>query len=228
MHLTLTSARPHQRLFRKFLAKDLISLADCRHESGVNLLSELINDIRLYTRWAHLHDFRSMLQISVQSKTCAKTYVMLSVCLESGLSTHQSLPPSVPWVDVKRPLSGAVNLGLVDLVQLLYKVRATSNAELYALSIDTLLRTRVEQQSMSELQDFLEEAASTPRTLQDLCRLKVSHLIGCRADRKHRALALNLPMSLTRQVLFQDILHPDGVTYPWHVAADWLMDEQVE
>nr|KAG5693737.1 hypothetical protein BaRGS_002120 [Batillaria attramentaria] len=73
-------------------------------------------------------------------------------------------------VFVNAVIDGAVNLGLVDLVQLLYNVGATSNAELYALSIDTLLRTRVEQQSMSELQDFLEEAASTPRTLQDLTK----------------------------------------------------------
>ena len=71
-----------------------------------------------------------------------------------------------------------------------------------------------EQQASDEalkaemVQDYLTCLSTSPRSLVSYCTIAVSDAIGCGPDRKSRALALSIPMSMIRKVLFYDILYP--------------------
>lgn len=154
----------------------------------------------------------SLLQKAVRS-ACNREE-MVRLCIRSGISTREfcnescsgnSLPVVVS-VGLDRPLKEATYNGQLSLVKLLYQSGATSNEELYRLKTDGSLKTRLETQGRGDIVQYLEQAASSPRSLQDLCRLRVSHLIGCRPGRAQRIQSLPLTLIVRDLVSFNDIL----------------------
>nr|KAG5703054.1 hypothetical protein BaRGS_016215 [Batillaria attramentaria] len=101
--------------------------------------------------------------------------------------------------------------GMVDLVNLLYQTGATCSAEMRRLMTRPQIGVYdivgdADSEVLAGVHRYLEDVVSRPRRLLDLCRLELSRIIGCRADRKERALSLGLPLELTRVVLFYDVL----------------------
>ncbi|PVD33491.1 hypothetical protein C0Q70_04747 [Pomacea canaliculata] len=59
---------------------------------------------------------------------------------------------------------------------------------------------------MKEMLDFLKQAATQPRSLKSLCRLTVSHALGCGTRREEKVTCLPVPQRLQQYILFRDIL----------------------
>ena len=153
----------------------------------------------------------SLLLEAVQS-VCNKEE-MVRLCIRSGISTREFCYKScsgdclhVNRLGTYRSLKQAVRNGQLPLVKLLYQSGASSNKEVYHLKTNGVLRTRLERQGRGDIVEYLEQAASSPRSLQDLCRLRVSHLIGCRPERAQRIESLPLPPLMRDLVNFSDIL----------------------
>ncbi|KAK7495651.1 hypothetical protein BaRGS_00013098 [Batillaria attramentaria] len=139
---------------------------------------------------------------------------MLRVCIEAGVATHQVKN----FTSARRASSFLVTFTvrgrLFEEAHLLYKAGAATNAEMYQLLTNLQLQLHLKNKGEDKLIDFIHDAATNPRSLQDLCRLSVSHQIGSCADRKQRALSLELPMFLINQVLLYDILYPEDCSSP--------------
>ena len=130
-------------------------------------------------------------------------YQMLLKCLEAGCSNLLCGSEIIP-----NPMDIAVRLGLLPLIRLFYQTGATSNAALRSMHLSLENDSENEpKRNAAEVKSFFRQVAETPRSLNNLCCVSLSRLIGCRADRKQRALGLGLPVSLTRKVLFVDDLY---------------------
>ncbi|KAK7090778.1 hypothetical protein V1264_010534 [Littorina saxatilis] len=152
---------------------------------------------------------RTLLQEAVQSS--ANREKMVTLCITTGVSTHeQSLYNTYQlrsyWNSTYSAMKRVLWNGQFPLVKLLYMSGATSNEELHQLKSDQNLRTRLQGQGRMDIVSYFDHAASTPRKLQDLCRLHVSHLIGCRPGRDDRLESLPLPSIVKDLVRFKDIL----------------------
>ncbi|KAK7090779.1 uncharacterized protein [Littorina saxatilis] len=143
----------------------------------------------------------SLLQIAVVSSGDREK--MVRFCIGSGVSTHEQ-PSGQALHD--SAMKTALWNGQLPLVQLLYMSGATSNEELHRLKSDKNLRTRLQGQGRTDIVSYLDHAASTPMTLQDLCRLRVSHLVGCLPGRNDRIESLPLTTITKDLVRFRDIL----------------------
>ena len=88
---------------------------------------------------------------------------------------------------------------------LLYETGAVSNKELFLLASASNERG-ISVRPHTKIADFVSTAASNPRSLQNLCGLKISRLLGTGADRRTRAEKLGLPSLLMDAVLFKDAI----------------------
>ncbi|KAK7108468.1 uncharacterized protein [Littorina saxatilis] len=135
---------------------------------------------------------------------------MVKLCIEFGLSTHMTTCTctsahgcSVCW---DCPIKTALNNGQMPLVKLLYQAGACSNKQLFRCKENADLRNQLQGQGRQDIVEYLDHAATTPRILQDLCRLQVSHLIGCHPDRVERVMSLDMPWPAKDLINFNDVL----------------------
>ncbi|KAK7478230.1 hypothetical protein BaRGS_00030488 [Batillaria attramentaria] len=180
-------------LFCTFVDKDPIDLSRVQGQITGTLFSTIV------TLLAHHTSYR--LRARIDRRMTHDLTIMLRKCIEAGLSTQPYSYTNGPFVET--PLSVAVRTRNLDLVKLLYRLGAVSNKELHEASHNEMFVMFLDKNK--ELREYVDLKASNPRGLQDLCCLSVSRYIGCRADRKHRALSLDLPMHLVEQVLFYDV-----------------------
>ena len=133
---------------------------------------------------------------------------MVKLCIEAGLSTHVPPRTSQNWSLMfdPSPMETALHNGQLPLVKLLHKAGACSNGELFRLQHDPVLKTRLKGQGRQDILQYLDTAATTPRSLQDLCRLQISHLLGCRPGRPERVMSLGGPWPVRHLINFEDIL----------------------
>ncbi|XP_070183742.1 uncharacterized protein [Littorina saxatilis] len=135
---------------------------------------------------------------------------MVKLCIEFGFSTHiktctctSAHGCSVCW---DCPMKTALSNGQMPLVKLLHKAGACSNRQLFRCKENADLRNRLQGQGRHDIVEYLDHAAATPRALQDLCRLQVSHLIGCRPGRVERVMSLDMPWPAKDLINFEDVL----------------------
>ena len=133
---------------------------------------------------------------------------MVKLCIEAGLSTHVPPRTSQNWSFMydRSPMETALCNGQLPLVKLLHKAGACSNGELFRLQHDPELKTRLKGQGRQDILQYLDTAATTPRSLQDLCRLQISHLLGCRPGRPERVMSLGGPWPVRHLINFEDVL----------------------
>ena len=128
---------------------------------------------------------------------------MVLLCIKAGVSTHQqaddlcisSVEIALNWCYFS-PLS---------TIKGLFESGACSHDELRRLKNDTNIKIRLETRNQTRILQFMEEAARTPRSLQNLCRLLVSHLIGCWPGRENRILSLPVPQCVKDFLMFADL-----------------------
>ena len=107
------------------------------------------------------------------------------------------------------PMRRAIEFGQLRIAKMLYASGACSNREIHALSASPFTRERLDEFELRDVATFLADVSSNPRSLTDLCALKVSHLIGCGPRREDRAARAGLPPPLCRLVLQAHVIHPD-------------------
>lgn len=143
----------------------------------------------------------TLLNYAVQSS--GNKVTMLRLCLGAGLSTRQrQLAP-----DINSPVRQAVKDHQFPLVRLLHESGACSNSELYQLKTDATLRGQLERQGHGELSLYVDQTASNPLPLQNLCRLAVASCIGCRPGRRDRVASLDVPWCVKDYLCFTDFHH---------------------
>ena len=137
---------------------------------------------------------------------------MVKLCIATGVSTRALSSTCcngalVRFQDPGRPsvMRRALEIAQLPIVRLLYKSGATSNEELYRLKSKRSLRARLRERGRRDVIQYLKALASNPRSLRDICRLRVSHLIGCRPGRARRLESLPLPHVIRDLVSFSDI-----------------------
>ena len=139
----------------------------------------------------------SILCTALQSDENTEEMVLL--CIKAGVSTHQQADNSFMTRALHRsppPLS---------MIKALFESGVCSHNELRRLKNDTDIKMRLETRNQTKILQFMEEAARTPRSLQNLCRLSVSHLIGCWPGRENRILSLPVPQCVKDFLMFADL-----------------------
>ena len=195
----VTTNRPD--LFEKVIESDVLDLSQvimscsCHQHSCRHILNDIV--VQFVTMNA---GYGRDLEDSVS---------VLSKAIEWGLATHESHFCTLsPWRPFSLPF--AVEQGLLDLLKLLYRSGGATNAQLTILSRRPEYQA-VDKQTFSEnpgrvkVNEYLRQAARHPRRLLDLCIFRVSHLIGCRADRKLRL--AGLPNPIADELLFKTVIH---------------------
>lgn len=153
-------------------------------------------------------DDESLLQMAVLSNDNREEMVRL--CITSGVSTHQpcnddsSSMSHASW-SIRSPMRIALHSGQITIIKLLHESGSCSNRELYHLKTDPELRSRLENQGRGDIVLYLDTVAATPRTLHNLCRLTVSHIIGCSPGRNERIKSLPVPEVVKNSILFKDL-----------------------
>ena len=145
---------------------------------------------------------RSILCTAVQSYENREEMVLL--CIKAGVSTHQQADDSF-----MSPMENALNWLYspppLSTIKALFESGACSYNELRRLMNNTYIKMRLETRIQTKILQFMEEAARTPRSLQNLCRLSVSHLIGCWPGRENRILSLPVPQCVKDFLMFADL-----------------------
>lgn len=154
----------------------------------------------------------NLLQLAVSSVSNREE--MVKLCIEVGLSTFEprleNSNPRYTYCMLYRSstLKQALNNGQMPLVKLLHISGAASNAELVRLKNDQGLIGQLSRQGRGDIIQYIQDAACTPRSLKDLCRLRISHLLGCQPGRKERIKSLPVPRLAKDFIRFRDILKP--------------------
>lgn len=188
------------KLFCELVAMDRVSLTDV--VTGQNLLTSVVDTLHSVVKYrAYLPLTSSLKGMFISSLDGKRLRVILRKCVEVGMSSLQADSSR----SSRSPFSAAVNWGMLEMVRLFYNLGATTNKELHMLFTDAKLQTHLEEEQWNEVRSLLDFLACKPRSLKDLSRLVISRQIGCCADRKHKVLCLNLPLSLTRYILFCDV-----------------------
>ena len=145
---------------------------------------------------------RSILCTAIQSYENREEKVLL--CIKAGVSTHQQADDSF-----MSPMENALNWLYspppLSTIKALFESGACSHDELRRLKNDTDIKMRLETRNQTKILQFMEEAARTPRSLQNLCRLSVSHLIGCWPGRENRILSLPVAQCVKDFLMFTDL-----------------------
>jgi hypothetical protein len=188
-----------QDLMRTFCAKGLMRFVD--RSSVRRALFELVESL-CFEMW--------VVEEEIVLPDTATKYRFLLRCFELGLGLQLPREPSSYTLNLSTNcLHLAVCEGVLPVVRLFYNTGVLTEAAAYDL-LQQMEREEWKKPlwNTAQVMEFLEEVSSTPRTLTSLCCVAVSDSLGCHEDRKTRALSLGLPLRLTRQVLFLDVLCP--------------------
>ncbi|XP_025087290.1 ankyrin-3-like [Pomacea canaliculata] len=140
--------------------------------------------------------------------------------IKIGVSTHQpaitdntkthSLSGSVQ-ASTRSPTQRAFEKKYVRAFEILVESGASSNRELFDLNTryQVELSTRDKTSAETQMLDILNHAASQPRSLKSLCRLTVSHALGCCSRRTAKVKSLPLPSALQDYIQFCDVFTTD-------------------
>ncbi|KAK7469873.1 hypothetical protein BaRGS_00036093 [Batillaria attramentaria] len=143
--------------------------------------------------------FKNILYEAVCS--CSNREEVVRLCILSGVSTYQR---SVK-VTFFSPMTRALQTGQLPLVRLLHESGSISNSELHLLKNDADITVQLERQRRQDIVQYVNQAASNPASLQHLCRLTVSHLVGCRPGRQDRVASLPVPWCVQEYLSFADL-----------------------
>ncbi|PVD33484.1 hypothetical protein C0Q70_04740 [Pomacea canaliculata] len=141
---------------------------------------------------------------------------LLKFLVQTGITTYQPalteaartrMAVSASVYSTPSPTQAAFKVEDVQALKLLVESGASNNRELFELSLKyekkiVTNKTRVK----TEMMDILKHAASQPRSLKSLCRLTVSHALGCGTRREEKVTCLPVPQRLQQYILFHDIL----------------------
>ncbi|PVD33399.1 hypothetical protein C0Q70_04655 [Pomacea canaliculata] len=122
--------------------------------------------------------------------------------IERGISTYQpaltetfSIPSQSGSIHVstRSPTQRAFEKKFVKAFEMLVESGASSNRELFELSTryQVELSSRDKTGAETQMLDIVNHAASQPRSLKSLCRLTVSHALGCDRRRMDRVKSLH-------------------------------------
>ncbi|PVD33492.1 hypothetical protein C0Q70_04748 [Pomacea canaliculata] len=112
------------------------------------------------------------------------------------------------------PTERAVQKRHISAVKLLIQSGASSNSELFRLNTEYQVKMAVLADTNNDVRELLEvlsKAASEPHSLQSLCRLSVSHWLGCGPGRADKLKSLKIPSSLKNLISFCDLLSTEFV-----------------
>ena len=140
--------------------------------------------------------------------------------IQSGISTHQAVVSESLLASLKErnadvdeefssPMRRAVEKGQLRIAKMLYASGACSNREIHELNTFPTTGARLEKLRCHDILKFLDDISSQPRSLRDLCSLKVSHLIGCGVGREDRVVRAGLPPPVRRRVLLEHVTDPE-------------------
>ena len=143
--------------------------------------------------------------------------------IQSGISTHQAVVSESLLASLKErnadvdeefssPMRRAVEKGQLRIAKMLYASGACSNREIHELNTFPTTGARLEKLRCHDILKFLDDISSQPRSLRDLCSLKVSHLIGCGVGREDRVARAGLPPPVCRQVLLEHVTDPEFIS----------------
>ncbi|XP_070190733.1 putative ankyrin repeat protein RBE_0220 [Littorina saxatilis] len=138
---------------------------------------------------------------------------LIRVLIQSGVATHKNVvcKPRDVFTRGSLPLSmsQAIKDGQLRIALMLYASGACSRKEIHDLATSESIREKLETSKRRDILSFLSDISSQPRSLQDCCILKISHLIGCGSQRDVRAASLGLPQKLRGLVLQDHVVNPD-------------------
>ena len=148
---------------------------------------------------------------------------MYRALIQSGISTHQAVVSESLLASLKErnagvdeefssPMRRAVEKGQLRIAKMLYASGACSNREIHELNTFPTTGARLEKLRCHDILKFLDDISSQPRSLRDLCSLKVSHLIGCGVGREDRVARAGLPPPVCRQVLLEHVTDPEFIS----------------
>ena len=149
-------------------------------------------------------DFGSILHIAVESENAEE---MVLLCIEAGVSTHRQQEHDLFWSPMNRALTFAPGPQF-SVVRALFESGACSHGELRHIMNDPFIKSRLKIRNQTKILQFMEEAVRRPHSLQNLCRLSVSHLIGCWPGRKNRISSLPVPQCIKDFIMFNDLGEP--------------------
>ncbi|KAK7487294.1 hypothetical protein BaRGS_00021522 [Batillaria attramentaria] len=136
---------------------------------------------------------------------------VVRACLRTGFATYQRMHDydydfDYDHANSPSPIRRAVEIGDLPLVRLLYDCGSASNFEIYNMTSNSVLTKQLYDDWAGDVYEFLQEAAENPCSLKHLCRLAVSHIVGCRPGRQERVASLPVPEHLRDYISFSDIL----------------------
>ncbi|XP_025085728.1 uncharacterized protein LOC112559060 [Pomacea canaliculata] len=150
-------------------------------------------------RRSMLRGLKKLIPVGVTTHQPRFTEAMLQS--QSG-STAQTVSPTEKMIEDKN----------FCVLKLLIESGASSNAELFRLNTEYQVKLAGQadtDDNIRELLEVLNMAASQPRSLQSLCRLTVSHCLGCGPGRTDKLNSLNICPLLRELVSFNDLLSED-------------------
>ncbi|KAK7107132.1 uncharacterized protein [Littorina saxatilis] len=185
----------------------LCEVLQCAVRSGQSEVCEsllLVVDLRQ----SDYYSIRSVFDDAVTSSGDREQ--MVKLCVRFGLATHVNPCNCSSQYNYcfcsSLPMKTALRNGQMPLVKLLYKSGACSENQLFFYKQDTSLRILLQGQGRDDIVEYLDHVATTPRTLQDLCRLQVSRHIGCHPGRLGRVMALEISWPAKDLINFEDVL----------------------
>ncbi|PVD33401.1 hypothetical protein C0Q70_04657 [Pomacea canaliculata] len=157
----------------------------------------------------------------------------LVLIIQLGVSTYQpTLTETAKNLDYvmgleASPTQEALKKKNVKVLEMLVESGASSNRELFELSTQYQVQLSSEDMTGDETQmlDILKRAASQPRSLKSLCRLTVSHTLGCGVRRIDRVKSLPLQDTLQDYMLFSDLLSLYSQSKESNMSENSLSDD---
>ncbi|KAK7483049.1 hypothetical protein BaRGS_00025712 [Batillaria attramentaria] len=162
---------------------------------------------------------RTLLHFAINQTTLSSMESCLSLCIDLGLSTHQ---PKVNDSHITRSESNTLAdqlknsptwMALRNMsvpFKILWMLLESGSSSYFELQLLKSWKHLKEIASGSENGKqkvlYLTRAASNPHSLKHLCRLAISHQMGCKGDRKQRIASLPLPRQMKDYVSFSDVL----------------------
>ena len=154
-----------------------------------------------------------LLHMAVKTKNVFDREELVKLCIRAGLSTHvrpctcgSTAGCLCFLLNSETPMKLALSARQLSLVKLLHKAGACTNKELFRFNNDRFLKNYL--QDHHDILQYLDQAARRPRTLQDLCRLKVSSEIKCCSGRFERVASLDVTRPARALINFCDVVPP--------------------
>ncbi|XP_025085724.1 uncharacterized protein LOC112559059 [Pomacea canaliculata] len=136
--------------------------------------------------------------------------------LPAGVTTHQPRfteamlqSQKVSTAQTASPTEKMIRDKNIFALKLLIESGASSNAELFRLNTEYQVKLAGQADTDAKVRELLEVlnmAASQPRSLQSLCRLTVSHCLGCGPGRHDRLNHLPIPPVIIEFLSFDDLV----------------------